>query len=80
MPPESPDELGAALIRLLSNPVERAALGIAGRSRVEREFKLSRMVERAEGLYAEVIRSSLAGPTFGPGGRSCPLSRRSCRS
>jgi glycosyltransferase involved in cell wall biosynthesis len=61
VPPESPAELAAALIRLLSNPVERAALGAVGRNRVEREFSLSRMVERAEGLYTEVIRSRRRG-------------------
>ena len=80
VPPESPAELGAALIRLLSNPVERAALGIAGRSRVEREFKPQSNGRAGGGVVCGGDPFEPAGPTFGPGGRSCPLSRRSCRS
>jgi len=51
--PESPAELAAAILRLLKNPAEAAALGAAGRERVEREFGIARMAKRTVDLYSE---------------------------
>ena len=69
VPPESPDELAAALIDLLKNPQKRTALGAAGRERAEREFSVGRMAERVAAFYEEVIRgggrSSTAGDSDG---------------
>jgi len=64
VPPESPGELARALIRLLLNLQEREALGKAGRQRVEGEFSVQRMAQRAADLYDEVIRArrSSGGP------------------
>jgi glycosyltransferase involved in cell wall biosynthesis len=55
VPPESPDELAAAIVRLLSNPDLRATLGAAGRRRAEAEFSTATMVRRMEAVYAEAI-------------------------
>ena len=42
---------------LFLNPARRAALGAAARTRVEQEFSVGRMTERAAALYDGLIRS-----------------------
>ena len=49
-------ELAAAIIDLLRDPGRRAALGAAGRRRVQSEFTLERMARRVADLYREVVR------------------------
>jgi glycosyltransferase involved in cell wall biosynthesis len=49
--PHSPDELAAAIVRLLQDPELRARLGTAGRAHVESEFSVDRMVEGTLAVY-----------------------------
>lgn len=56
-PPGDVAALAAAIIRLASDSHLRQRLGAAGRERIEREFPLSRMVERYESIVLEA-----AGP------------------
>src|SRR5205823_1478666 len=44
--------LAAAVIRLLNDPIQARALGVAGRKRVETEYTIERMVGQTEALYA----------------------------
>jgi glycogen synthase len=53
--PGRPDELAAALRRLLDDPQQGRALGRAGRRRVEEKFSWASVAERTERLYADVI-------------------------
>jgi glycosyltransferase involved in cell wall biosynthesis len=53
--PEAPEELAEAMIRLLSDPGRRKALGAAGRQRAETEFSVERMTQRVVELYQDVI-------------------------
>lgn len=55
VPPEDPDALAVALVRLLANEAEARRLGAAGRSRVEGELNWDRVVDRmAPALEAAV--------------------------
>lgn len=59
VPPGDPSALGQALVRLVSDPAQRARLGAAGRARVERDFSLGRMIDEVARLYrrqADVLR------------------------
>ena len=49
-------EIGAALIRLLSDPQSAEQMGKQGRERVERKFTIEAMVEATRKAYAEVAR------------------------
>ncbi len=49
--PHHPDELAAAIVRLLQDPGLRARLGAAGRAHVEDAFSVERMVEGALAVY-----------------------------
>jgi glycosyltransferase involved in cell wall biosynthesis len=51
-----PREIGAALIRLLSDPQSANRMGKQGRERVERKFTIEAMVEATRRAYAEVVR------------------------
>jgi glycosyltransferase involved in cell wall biosynthesis len=55
VPPRDPAALAVAIGFLLSNPERAAALGRAGRRRVERRFQLGRMVGETERLYEEML-------------------------
>jgi glycogen synthase len=55
VPPARPDDLAAALRRLLDNPEEARAMGRAGRKRVEERFSWASVAERTERVYAEAI-------------------------
>jgi glycosyltransferase involved in cell wall biosynthesis len=54
--PEALDELAAAIVRLLTDPQRRAALGAGGRRRAEQHFSVERMAQRTAQVYDEVIR------------------------
>jgi glycosyltransferase involved in cell wall biosynthesis len=66
VPPRSPADLAAAVCRFLADPDLARRLGSAGRERAFREFPLGRMVERTEGLYAELLLTKL-GLEYQPG-------------
>jgi glycosyltransferase involved in cell wall biosynthesis len=51
VPPENPDALANAIIELLEDRDRSAAMGAAGRERVEREFTVDRMVEQHLEVY-----------------------------
>ena len=51
VPADSPDALAEALDNLASTPVRAAAMGRAGRARVEARFSLQGMVETYQALY-----------------------------
>lgn len=55
VPPSRPDELGAAIARMLADPEGARAMGRAGRRRVEEHFSWASVAERTEGVYAEAI-------------------------
>jgi glycosyltransferase involved in cell wall biosynthesis len=58
VPERSPDELGAALISLLSNPDLAARLGQAGRTLVKDQFCLSKQTAALERIYEETLAES----------------------
>lgn len=53
--PGRPDELAAALRRVLDDPARGRAMGRAGRRRVEERFSWASVAERTEQMYAEAI-------------------------
>lgn len=55
VPPARPEELAAALRRVLDDPSLARALGAAGRKRVEERFSWASVAERTERVYAEAI-------------------------
>src|SRR5207248_404534 len=55
VPPGHPDELAAALGRVLQNPALGRSLGQAGRRRVEAQFSWASVAERTEHVYADAI-------------------------
>ncbi len=56
VPPGNSDALGAAMLRLMDLPeAERLAMGQAGREHVRAQYSLSRVVDRWEDLYVEML-------------------------
>jgi glycosyltransferase involved in cell wall biosynthesis len=55
VPPGNPQALAARIIDLLRDAPRRLAMGRAGRRRVEQEFSVARMSQRAESLYARTM-------------------------
>jgi rhamnosyl/mannosyltransferase len=55
VPPRDEDALAAAIERLLGNDEERAAMGAAGRARVESEFTEAGMLDRIELVYDDLM-------------------------
>jgi glycosyltransferase involved in cell wall biosynthesis len=51
VPPHDDAALAAAMVSLLRDPARAAALGAAGRRRVEREFSVEKMVEATVRVY-----------------------------
>ncbi|MFQ6130804.1 MAG: glycosyltransferase family 4 protein [Armatimonadota bacterium] len=60
VPPGEPRAIANAVLSILRNPERLAALGEAGRRRVEEHFALARMVERTAELYRELVREKVA--------------------
>lgn len=52
-----PEELSLAILELLGNPQKAAAMGLAGRKRVEESFTIQNMVGRITELYREIIKA-----------------------
>jgi glycogen synthase len=55
VPPARPDELAAALRKVLDNPQTAKAMGKAGRARVEAKFSWDSVAARTQQLYGEAI-------------------------
>lgn len=51
---ENVEQLRDALASLVANPSQRAAMGGQGRKRIEQEFTMARMVQKYEGIYAQI--------------------------
>jgi len=63
---EDPDALATALRRLATDPAERHALGMAGRTRVGRDFGLPDMLAALQRVYEEVAGTpQVAAPAAG---------------
>ncbi|MBO9685090.1 TIGR03088 family PEP-CTERM/XrtA system glycosyltransferase [Roseateles chitosanitabidus] len=60
VPAAAPDAMAAALLRLARDPALAAAMGEAGRRRVEDDFSMRAMVARYQGLY-DTLRGHNAG-------------------
>ncbi len=55
IPPEEPEQLAEALLRLLRNPQEGEKFGERGRAVVAREFNVETMARRTAEVYREVL-------------------------
>ncbi|MFX1678185.1 TIGR03088 family PEP-CTERM/XrtA system glycosyltransferase [Mitsuaria sp. CC2] len=60
VPAADPEAMAAALLRLARDPARAAAMGEAGRARVEEDFSMRAMVGRYQGLY-DTLRGHNAG-------------------
>jgi glycosyltransferase involved in cell wall biosynthesis len=54
VPPKAPGRLAEAFADSLANPERLLEMGRAGRTRIEEEFSLDRMIDRKESLYREI--------------------------
>lgn len=54
-PPQNPEALAQAIIKLLQNPTNAKAMGKQGRIRFEKKFTKKRMLSEVENLYAALI-------------------------
>jgi len=77
VPPGQPAELSRCVLRLLADPAWAAALGEAGRCRVQTLFAIKPMVERVAALYRQMVAQNRAMSTVIPPKSShfSPLSR-----
>jgi glycosyltransferase involved in cell wall biosynthesis len=73
LPPESVDELAAALVELSHDPALRERLGGAGRQRFTAQFRHQEMTRQIRAVYQEILGESvrvpvtpLRGPTGSP--------------
>jgi len=55
VPPARPDELAAALRRLLEDPALARSMGEAGRKRVEEKFSWASVAARTQQVYGDAI-------------------------
>ena len=57
VPPADPAAMAAALRQLAGDPARAAAMGRAGRARVDRQFSMQVMVDSYRGLYDRLLRA-----------------------
>jgi glycosyltransferase involved in cell wall biosynthesis len=55
VPPDRPDLLSQAILKLLGDSVMREQLGLAGAARIRAEFQATRMTEQFEALYEDAV-------------------------
>jgi len=55
VPPAQAEPLAHAVLSLLNDPQQAAALGAAGRRRAETQFSITRHVEAVESLYRQAM-------------------------
>jgi glycosyltransferase involved in cell wall biosynthesis len=60
VPTRSPVDLAEAILKLIGDPQQGRSMGLAGRTRVERDFDVRRMVAEYESLYLELHEPALA--------------------
>lgn len=67
VPPRAPDSLGLAMLRLMeTSGAQRRSMGERGRQHVRANYGLSRVVERWEDLYREVLARKRLAPAPRP--------------
>jgi glycosyltransferase involved in cell wall biosynthesis len=54
VPPDQPSQLAAAILQILGSSEKAAAMGLAGRRRVEESFACERMIDAYSSLYQEL--------------------------
>lgn len=64
---ERPEDLAAAIVRLLEDPAQRSARGERARRYIERNHRWADHGEALEALLAEALASHRAAPTTAPG-------------
>ena len=57
VPPDDPNALSRALMKLLDDPSQRESMGREGRKRVEERFTLQGHVQRIQLIYRDVLRT-----------------------
>lgn len=55
LPPQDPDALGAAILKIARDPAQATAMGKAGRKRVEETFALEACVAQYDALYRRLL-------------------------
>ena len=55
VPPEDPGALAAAILRLLSDPIQAKAKGAAGRNLVAEKFTTEAMMNQIAGAYRSLL-------------------------
>ncbi|MGA2373662.1 MAG: glycosyltransferase, partial [Candidatus Korobacteraceae bacterium] len=55
VPPEDPGALSAAILRLLSDPLQAKAMGTAGRNLVAEKFTTEAMMNQIAGVYRNLL-------------------------
>jgi len=59
VPPDDPDRLAEAILRLYREPSLRFKMGMEGRKRVEQYFPLEKMIQETESLYVSLTNGKL---------------------
>jgi glycosyltransferase involved in cell wall biosynthesis len=72
VPPDHPDALARAILRLLEWPGEAARLGEEGRRFVNQHFSVEQMVRKTEQLYLSLLGRASRGQPLPIGGRREP--------
>jgi L-malate glycosyltransferase len=65
VPPEDPTALSAAIARLLSDPSQARAMGIAGKARAAEHFTTEAMMSRIAAIYRDLLAPSSNGDDMG---------------
>lgn len=55
VPPRSPEKLAEAIIKILKDPLLAAAMGQAGRQRVEQNFTVEKYIDNVIAVYQELL-------------------------
>lgn len=59
VPPQQPEKMAAAMLELIGSPERAAAMGKAGRKRIEDEFDLRSVVRAYESIYSGLLAKKL---------------------
>jgi len=62
VPPESPNALSQAMLKLIEDPWERKRMGEAGRRRADSRFSIDATVQLTQQLYEELLSGSRRNP------------------
>ena len=61
IPPKDSERLAEGILKVLRDPAQRVRMGQHGRSMVEAEYSLERMIHRTEALYEEMLAGGVGG-------------------